>query len=98
MTNNRGPKIQHTTQEVVFVCDLNPMEGEIHVVGDFNQWQADTNLMTKAKDLTYTCKLKLAPGTYEYKFLVNGIWYTDHRADRQVMNCYGTLNSVIEVR
>jgi len=40
----------------------------------------------------------LAPGRYEYKFVVGGEWIPDPLARENVWNCHGTLNSVIEVR
>jgi hypothetical protein len=39
----------------------------------------------------------LSPGEYEYKFLVDGSWVEDPRNDKQSLNCFGTLNSVIQI-
>lgn len=40
----------------------------------------------------------VAPGRYQYKFLVDGEWIPAPLAKENVWNLHGTLNSVIEVR
>jgi len=40
----------------------------------------------------------LAPGRYQYKFLVDGEWLPDPAAQKNVPNEYGSLNSVVEVQ
>jgi hypothetical protein len=39
----------------------------------------------------------LAPGQYQYKFLVDGKWRRDPANDNLCPNCFGTLNNVISV-
>jgi 1,4-alpha-glucan branching enzyme len=40
----------------------------------------------------------LAPGRYQYKFVVDGEWIPDPLAREHAWNHHGTLNSVLEVR
>jgi hypothetical protein len=40
----------------------------------------------------------LAPGRYQYKFVVDGEWIPDLLAQENVWNEHGSLNSVVEVR
>ncbi|MBI3875935.1 MAG: glycoside hydrolase family 13, partial [Verrucomicrobia bacterium] len=40
----------------------------------------------------------LAPGRYEYLFVVDGRWLSDPGADEAVPNRFGGWNSVREVR
>ena len=40
---------------------------------------------------------KLASGKYEYKFYGDGIYWNDPEAKSQIINPYGTLNSVLTV-
>jgi len=73
--------------------------GRVHgasVVGDFNDWQIGRDVMKPAKDGILEATLSLKPGRYEYKFYADGIYWTDPDA-QQVINAYGTLNSVIVV-
>jgi len=81
--------------EVTFVCDLAPKAKSVKLAGDFNNWQPDSQRMTKNKDGSFRTKLNLAPGRYEYKFLSDGIWLSDRDAEENVLNSYGTLNSVV---
>jgi 1,4-alpha-glucan branching enzyme len=69
----------------------------VFLAGNFNQWQSQTNRITKSKDVSYRAKIKLPQGEYQYKFIVDGMWFNDPQAESQVMNRYGTLNSVIRV-
>ena len=46
---------------------------------------------------TYSCTVCLKPGTYEYKFIVDGQWLMDPGNQNFVPNDQGSLNSVIVV-
>ena len=46
----------------------------------------------------YSCSLKLAPGSYEYKLVVNGEWLLDESNPNFVTNDFGTLNSVAVIK
>ena len=82
---------------VTFVCDPKIDAKKVFLAGDFNEWQPQTNRMTKSKDGSYRAIIKLPPGEYQYKFVVDGMWFNDPQAKSQVMNRYGNLNSVIRV-
>lgn len=80
----------------VFVCDLRPDAREVYLVGEFNNWNPKADRMTKTKN-GFRRTLQLAPGEYQYKFLVDGQWHNDPSAPKQVPNTFGTTNSVIRV-
>jgi 1,4-alpha-glucan branching enzyme len=82
---------------VTFICDLNPQAREVYLVGDFNDWQPRRTPMIKAKDGTFRASVRLAPGQHQYKFVVDGVWMNDPEASHQVMNPYGTLNSLVSL-
>ena len=72
---------------------------KVYLAGSFNNWEPGKIEMTD-KDGTgiYTVSIELAPGVYEYKFIINGIWSLDPDPDRDwTQNGLGTLNSVIRV-
>ena len=54
--------------------------------------------MERAQDGSWETTVALAPGRYQYKFVVDGQWMPDPRARENVPNQHGTLNSVVEVR
>jgi 1,4-alpha-glucan branching enzyme len=75
-----------------------PTAGKVALCGVFNSWSEDSSLMSRGNDGHWKATLALPPGRYEYKFLVDGQWMPDLHAAENVMNGYGTLNSVVEVR
>ena len=70
---------------------------EVYVAGEFNKWDPTAKKMT-FKDGVYTAELKLAAGTYQYKFVIDGVWCADPENANSVANDQGTFNSVIEVK
>ena len=83
---------------VSFICDLKHDAKKVFLAGDFNQWNPQVNRMTKSKDGSFRARMKLPPGEYRYKFVVDGVWFNDPVAQAQIMNEHGTLNSVILVK
>jgi 5'-AMP-activated protein kinase regulatory beta subunit len=67
------------------------------IAGDFNGWDPMTHPMKKGKEGVWTISFDLLPGTYEYKFLVDGEWQTDPVCAACVENPFGTLNCVKKV-
>lgn len=71
----------------------------VYVAGEFNKWNPTAKKMAyKAKAGLYTATLKLAAGTYQYKFVIDGTWCADPENVNSVANDQGTFNSVIEVK
>jgi 1,4-alpha-glucan branching enzyme len=75
-----------------------PKAVEVMLVGDFTDWQAKPLIMDRMKprSRTFAAAVTLAPGTYQYKFIVDGEWIEDPKAE-SVPNLFGTQNSVITV-
>ncbi len=75
-----------------------PKAKEVMLVGDFTNWQAKPLIMDRMKprSRTFAATLSLPPGTYQYKFLVDGEWVEDPKAE-SVANSFGTRNSVITI-
>ena len=69
----------------------------VYVAGDFNGWDPTAKKMA-FKDGVYTATVKLAPGKYEYKFVIDGAWCTDPENVESNKNEMGTYNSVITVK
>ncbi|MGN0845762.1 MAG: glycogen-binding domain-containing protein [Kiritimatiellia bacterium] len=70
----------------------------VYLAGSFNQWSpTGKKMLDKKNDGVYTTSVKLAPGRYEYKFVIDGIWCADPENLDFVQNDHGTLNSVIVV-
>ena len=83
--------------EVTFICDVAPEAKRVFLAGDFNQWDPSVRPMAKSRDGTFRARLKLAPGQYEYKFVADGNWLTDAKAEEQIPNACGGFNSLVRV-
>lgn len=89
-------KAASATNGTVFVCELKPTAKEVYLVGEFNDWDPQSHRMVKKKG-AFQKTVRLAPGEYEYKFLIDGEWHNDPSAPREVPNEFGTTNSVVKV-
>ena len=71
----------------------------VYLAGVFNQWSLTAKKMAyKARNGIYAATIKLAPDTYEYKFVIDGVWCADPENANSVPNDQGTFNSVITVK
>jgi len=77
---------------------LEPAAKQVSLAGDFNGWASDAGPLKRQDGGRWVTTLALAPGRYQYKFVVDGKWIPDPLAHEQVSNQHGTLNSVVEVR
>jgi 1,4-alpha-glucan branching enzyme len=92
------------SKPVEFSCHA-PNAKAVSVAGTFNDWQPDAApLHNHQPNGGWTGTLPLAPGRYEYKFVVDGQWCCEpgtadeSREDPQcVPNEFGTMNRVLEV-
>ena len=66
------------------------------IAGTFNDWRPNGLAMIAVAEGNWVKELALAPGTYEYRFVVDGEWVNDPNAE-QVRNSYGGFNSVLIV-
>jgi 1,4-alpha-glucan branching enzyme len=73
-----------------------PAARKVQLVGSFSNWEAAPVEMTRAPDGTWTAEIRLEPGQYEYRFLVDGSWADDPGSSR-VPNPYGSQNNVCTV-
>jgi len=71
----------------------------VYIAGEFNGWDPTAKKMAyKAKQGIYAATLKLAAGTYQYKFVIDGTWCADPENTNATPNDQGTFNSVITVK
>lgn len=69
----------------------------IFIAGTFNEWSATSTPMLALGEGRWVKALSLPPGRYEYCLVVDGDWRRDPGAAEQVLNPYGTYNSVLAV-
>jgi 1,4-alpha-glucan branching enzyme len=70
----------------------------VFVTGTFNDWDpVGKRMLDKTGEGRFKAGLMLAPGTYEYKFVINGVWCVDPDCPDWAHNDLGSLNSVVTV-
>ncbi|MFC1474547.1 glycogen-binding domain-containing protein [bacterium] len=89
-------KTPQKKKRVTFTLNA-PYSRAVAVVGTFNNWDSRKSAMKKDANGTWKKMMYLAPGEYEYKFIVDDNWITDPGCVDAVYNPYGTLNSVLRV-
>jgi 1,4-alpha-glucan branching enzyme len=67
------------------------------LAGTFNDWQPDSQTLHSSGVGHWWKETTLAPGTYEYCFVVDGKWMPDPLAKESVPNPFGGRNSVLRV-
>ena len=84
-------------RRVAFVIEAGPGK-TVSVAGSFNDWNPEAKfLKDKNNDGIYRGIVTLAPGRYEYKFVVDGIWSMDASNPDFAANDFGTLNSLLVI-
>ena len=73
-----------------------PSAKHVYVAGSFNNWHAAA-LPLKAAGGEWSGEVKLAPGRYEYLFVVDGKWLPDPGATEKIPNPFGGFNSLLSV-
>jgi 1,4-alpha-glucan branching enzyme len=74
-----------------------PGADEVAVTGDFTGWSLEgIPLHHDGRDEWYVT-LSLLPGEYQYRLRVDGEWRDDPGAAQQILNPYGSRNSVLRI-
>jgi len=74
-----------------------PTAKTVSVAGCFNHWQPEAKALHPSGGGRWLKETALSPGTYEYRFIVDGQWMPDPSAPESVPNPYGGRNSVLRV-
>jgi 1,4-alpha-glucan branching enzyme len=75
-----------------------PQAKKVELGGDFNNWKANKNPLTKDASGNWKTSLKLKSGRYQYRYLVDGIWQNAQEPVECVPNAFGSWNCVVEVK
>ena len=86
----------------VVVQYSDPGATDVRIAGDFNGWVPDRDVRSlvqaEGARRTWTKILCLAPGRYEYRYVVDGEWREDPDNPNAVPSTVGGRNSVLLVR
>lgn len=85
-----------TRREIEFSFSA-PKAKSVCVAGQFNDWNMTLMPLKKSADGAWKIRLKLSPGKYEYKYVVDGAWVQDMSCSETMPNAFGTRNCVVNV-
>ena len=74
-----------------------PKARSVYVVGTFNNWKPGATPLIWIGGTKWFKDLPLAPGRYEYRFVVNGTLIDDPKGKAYVPNPQGGRNAVLQV-
>jgi len=76
--------------------------GEVRIAGDFNGWVPDKGVRSmiesEGETRIWTKIMQLPPGSYQYRYVIDGEWCRDPNNPKWVAGATGQENSVIVVR
>ncbi len=70
---------------------------EVVLTGDFTNWAKDKIKLNPIGNGEWETVLKLPPGKYPYRLLVDGEWKDHSEATNRVPNPFGTENCILTV-
>ena len=75
-----------------------PTARSVFIVGNFNDWALNDDTLLDKEDGMWTKRIKLKPGSYQYRFVVDGQWIEDPINPEIATNPFGEFNSVLDVK
>ena len=70
----------------------------VSVAGTFNNWTPGAFTLKRDTVGVWRGSLYLKPGTYQYRYHIDGKWVNDPTAKNTVSNEFGGRNTVLEVK
>jgi len=68
------------------------------ITGEFTQWSAQGVRLRRRSADEWVATLAIAPGEYQYRLIVDGLWQDDPMAVRRVPNPFGSENCLLRVQ
>ena len=87
------------TESATLIAYKDNTAQKVQVAGDFNDWKPEKGAFNgKERDGMWFKSLKLNPGAYQYRLIIDGKWTADPNNPKYVVNEYGEKNSILTVR
>lgn len=113
--DNHGdkPEVKADSDKVKVTFEYRPTRREratleeVTLAGEFNGWDAYATELVKGEDGVFRVTLKLAPGSYQWKFLLEGNWVQNMETiaervsptpDRFIADPYGGRNAQNDIK
>ncbi len=69
----------------------------ISLVGDFNSWNPENDMLEKGSDGVWRLKKRLYRGTYRYTFIIDGRWTADLYNEKSASDDNGKICSLLKI-
>lgn len=92
-----GCAMNTTTKQKQIFSFNGPTAQSVLLAGDFTRWLKHPIPLRKQPDGVWRATASLTPGTYHYRFVVDGEWHDDPECKVRVQNPFGTQNDVIQI-
>ena len=96
-----APGPNATADGVVFNYRPDSKPKQIFLAGSFNDWNPSNDkflMKDDDGDGTFSITVKLAPGTYQYKFVIDGQWTKDPYSPSDAPDGFGGRNGKFDVK
>ena len=93
---NEKTRANQLRKKVTFILNADNAK-EVHLVGEFNDWKSGSHPMQNDGNGRWKTTISLPEGQFQYKFLVDNNWVEDPENLRTCTNCFGTVNSILNV-
>ncbi len=94
-TSSSRPTRRPASKPLITFEYFDPSASTVMLAGDFSEWDRKGRPLKRDAGGLWKVALRLAPGRYEYKFVVDGErWEEDPLNLHRVRNQHGTFNSV----
>ena len=94
---NKKETAKPKAAKVVTFSIAAPEAKEVFLAGDFNQWQLNQKSKMHSEGKVWVKRVKLKPGSYRYRFVVDGCWLQDPNNTRCQENAFGSMDSLLDV-
>lgn len=75
-----------------------PAARSVKLVADFTDWERYPLDMIHCEEGNWFAIVPLAPGSYSYRFIVDGQWLNDPHAPQTSPNPFGSTNTILQVQ
>ncbi len=92
-------KVFKDKERTLMLTYYSPEAQNVDIAGDFNNWVVSQESKLKSTESgIWTRVIKLEPGRYRYKFVVDGKWITDPSNPQTEKDESGNINSFLEIK
>ena len=74
-----------------------PQAQAVLLAGSFTQWELGAIPLKRLKGGVWKTSVGLEPGSYRYRFIVDGHWHDDPACSRHEANPFGSEDCIVTV-